>query len=161
MYAQFRSARFGGSGRSPRFTTAAAVAGVALAVLLAGCRGKSSSASASASSSAQARAGTLSATSGNVSGPSEHIYGLAPSEPVAAECKAYAEAVLRCVADPHFQQNAKPAQLSALAQMMNRMNLTAVAEPERAAALTNAAAECGDALSTLEVSSKSACPAAF
>lgn len=87
-----------------------------------------------------------------------HIYGLAPNEPVAAECKAYAQSVLRCVANPHFPREAKEAQTSALVQMMDRMKFADVPAAERAAAIAGASQECQDALSTLQLSSQVACP---
>jgi hypothetical protein len=89
-----------------------------------------------------------------------HVYGLLPNEPVAAECKKYAQNLLKCVADPRFPPDMRQAQTSALAQMMDRMRFADLAEAERGAAIAGAAEECQAALSTLESSSKVACPGA-
>jgi hypothetical protein len=92
---------------------------------------------------------------------SAHVYGLSPNEPVAAECKRYAENVVRCVADPHFPSDTKQAQISALVQMMDRMKFADVPAADRGEAIAGAAEECRAALSTLELSSKVACPGAL
>jgi hypothetical protein len=92
---------------------------------------------------------------------SPHVYGLSPNEPVAAECKQYAENVLRCVADPRFPSDTKQAQTSALVQMMDRMRFADVPAADRGEAIAGAAEECRAALSTLELSSKVLCPGAL
>jgi hypothetical protein len=90
--------------------------------------------------------------------PGVHVYGLAAHEAVAPECKAYAQQLLKCVANDHFPADAKDAEKSALAQMMDGMKLDDVAPAARAQALSDAAGRCQDALDTLRESSKTSCP---
>lgn len=120
------------------------VAALLAALVLTSCRDKAEPTAASAAPSASVR-----------------VYGLAPGEDVPASCRAYAQKVLQCMQDSHFPKEAREAQTSALAQMMDRMKLADVPAAERAEALKNAADECDVTLSSLREASRTSCPSAF
>lgn len=98
---------------------------------------------------------------GNAPASSAHVFGLSASDDVPPPCRVYAEKMIQCMRDPHFPKDARDAQTSALAQMMDRMKLTGIAEPERADAMRNASDECDTTLSALRAASATSCPSAF
>jgi hypothetical protein len=103
----------------------------------------------------------LASNKGTTPVSSAHVYGLSLGDDVPPSCRTYAEAMIRCMQDPHFPKDARDAQTSALVQMMERMKLTDVAAAERAEATRNSADECDVTLSALRAASGTSCPSAF